>query len=247
MAVADRSRCSFVLTCPPSSTTGRTARTMRPVAASVTESECYGLKLSRLVTPPGGHRFNPLSDIGCEGPGQEPGPERGRPGPRPPRHGRLPRRLYGALAHGLRRDRTARGDLRRPDDRQALWETQVLITVLAVLFGTIGGFSILLSMAGFSQVRVWNRIVHDHRLLRPGDRGHLVRASCRGGCGRGLARRAGAGLRRGRRSGLRARDGIAAAASALSPDRQRVEPRRGLRRRHRASDAARVRRSSSSR
>jgi phosphoglycerol transferase len=50
-------------------------------------------------------------------------------------------------------------DVRAPSDRQALGEHASLITLLAVLFGTIGGFAILVSMAGGSQVRVWDRIV----------------------------------------------------------------------------------------
>ena len=34
-----------------------------------------------------------------------------------------------------------------------------LITLLATLLGTIGGFAVVISLAGFSQIRVWNRVV----------------------------------------------------------------------------------------
>jgi phosphoglycerol transferase len=33
------------------------------------------------------------------------------------------------------------------------------VSLLATLLGTIGGFAVVISMAGFSQIRVWNRVV----------------------------------------------------------------------------------------
>ncbi len=123
----------------------------------VTESEHYGLKISRLVTPVGGHRFKPFAKLADEAQDKslvrsEGGQTLGLLGTA----GFLGA-LYGALAHGLRRT-AGRRDLRPPHDRSVLWENGSLFTVLALLFGTIGGFSILLALAGFSQVRVWNRI-----------------------------------------------------------------------------------------
>ena len=242
MVVDHRRQRSSCCTCPRSTTTG--PRHERQAARrSVTESELYGLKLSRLVTPQGGHRFEPLGDIGVEGPGQEPGAERRRAGPRPPRHGGLPRRALRRAGQRAARDRTARGDLRRPDDRPALWETGSLITVLAVLFGTIGGFSILLSMAGFSQVRVWNRICviiaffalvivatwFERLVARGCGASHSVPAHRCSAAWRSASWPSGCGT------------GIPPQALPVRRDRPRVEPRRGLRRGDRAADARRVR------
>jgi len=56
--------------------------------------------------------------------------------------------VYGLMARGLPGGR--RRDLRAPHDRAALRDHGALVVLLAVLFGTIGGFSILLSIAGFS-------------------------------------------------------------------------------------------------
>ncbi|MDQ6697570.1 MAG: hypothetical protein M3Z46_08950 [Actinomycetota bacterium] len=123
----------------------------------VTEGEVYGLKLSRLVTPQGGDRIKLFSDLGEETQKDSRVPsESGQALGLLGTAGFLGA-LYGALTNGLRRP-TGRRDLRRPDDRAALWDHAGLVTVLAVLFGTIGGFSILVSVAGFSQIRVWNRI-----------------------------------------------------------------------------------------
>ncbi len=123
----------------------------------VTGNESYGLKLSRLVTPQSGHRLGLLSDIGADAQDgstvpSESGQALGLLGT-----AGFVGALYGALANGLRRT-SGRRDLRRPDDRAALKEHAGLITVLAVLFGTIGGISVLLAMVGFAQIRVWNRI-----------------------------------------------------------------------------------------
>ncbi len=124
---------------------------------TVTESELYGLKLSRLVTPSDGHRFKSFAEFGAKTQDKsrvksEGGQALGLLGT-----AGLLGALYGALVNGMRRT-AGRRDLRRPDDRAALWEHAGLITVLAILFATIGGLSILLSVAGLSQVRVWNRI-----------------------------------------------------------------------------------------
>ena len=122
----------------------------------VTESELYGIKLSRLVTPQGGHRSGLLSSIGAEAQKDsfvrsEGGQALGILGTA----GFLGA-LYGAFAGRWRR--------RRPDDRpiwdrSALAESATSFTLLALLFGVIAGFSIILSMLGFSQIRVWNRIM----------------------------------------------------------------------------------------
>lgn len=126
---------------------------------TVNESEWYGLKLSQVVMPQLGHRSDRLSDLGARAQkGSVVPSENGQALGILGTAGFLGA-LYGAVALGMRRDRSGRRDVRAPHDRQALSETASLCTVLAVLYGTIGGFAILLAMAGFSQVRVWNRIV----------------------------------------------------------------------------------------
>jgi phosphoglycerol transferase len=122
----------------------------------VTESELYGLKLSRMLTPQGGHRSSFLSDVGTRAQDQssvrsEGGQALGMLG-----IAGFLGALWGAFAGRWRRDRP---DTRPGWDRSALREDATTFTLLALLFGTIGGLSILVSMAGFSQIRVWNRIV----------------------------------------------------------------------------------------
>lgn len=124
----------------------------------VTESEWYGLKLSRLVTPQGGHRSETLSRVGARSQDRsivpsEAGQALGILGTA----GFLGA-LYGALA-GRRRGRDEGPDTRPGWDRDVLREHAATFTVLGVLFGTIGGFAVLVAMAGFSQIRVWDRIV----------------------------------------------------------------------------------------
>lgn len=122
----------------------------------VTESELYGIKISRLITPQGGHRNQILSDIGSEAQKDsfvrsEGGQALGILGTA----GFLGA-LYGAFAG---RWRQRRPDDRPPWDRSSLSEQATTFTLLALLFGVIAGFAIILSMIGFSQIRVWNRIM----------------------------------------------------------------------------------------
>ncbi|MGN6693891.1 MAG: hypothetical protein ACTHN0_06905 [Aquihabitans sp.] len=122
----------------------------------VTESELYGLKLSRMLTPQGGHRLHALSEIGNRAQDQssvrsEGGQALGFLG-----IAGFLGALWGAFSGRWRRERP---DTRPGWDRSALREDATTFTLLALLFGTIGGLSILVSMAGFSQIRVWNRIV----------------------------------------------------------------------------------------
>jgi len=122
----------------------------------VTESELYGLKLSRMLTPQGGHRFEVFSKIGAEA--QDKSSVRSEGGQALGVLGvaGFLGALWGAFAGRWRRERP---DIRPGWDRSALREDATTFTLLALLFGTIGGLSILVSMAGFSQIRVWNRIV----------------------------------------------------------------------------------------
>ena len=65
----------------------------------------------------------------------------------------------GAIGHALTSGWGARRrDRRPPHDREALRDDIGLLVVLSTLIATISGGAILLSLAGFSQVRVWNRM-----------------------------------------------------------------------------------------
>jgi phosphoglycerol transferase len=122
----------------------------------VTESELYGLKLTRLVTPQGGHRSEVLSKIGAKA--QEDSFVRSEGGQALGILGTAGffGALWGAFAGRWRRDRP---DVRPWYDRSALRESATTFTLLAMLFGVIAGFSVLLAMVGFAQIRVWNRIM----------------------------------------------------------------------------------------
>ena len=128
----------------------------RAARRQVTESELYGLKLSRMLTPQGGHRSEALSKIGAKA--QEDSVVRSEGGQALGFLGiaGFLGALWGAFAGRWSRDRP---DTRPGWDRSALGEQATTFTLLALLFGTIGGLAILVSMAGFSQIRVWDRIV----------------------------------------------------------------------------------------
>jgi phosphoglycerol transferase len=130
-----------------------------PVAGHrlVTEGELYGLKISRLVLPEPGHRWHVFTDLGNRGQAgtfihSEGGQALGVLGT----IGFLIA-LVGLLGHGLRR--RGRRWPGAPHERVALADHASLLIVLAVLCGTIAGFSTLIAVAGFGQVRTWNRIV----------------------------------------------------------------------------------------
>lgn len=122
----------------------------------VAESEYYGLKISRLVLPHGDHRLEPWGEVGIRSQEGSPVPSEGGQYLGVFGIAGFMGALIGLLGRGIRRH--GRRDRRPPDDREALVDHSSLVIVLAVLLGTIGGFSILLSVVGFSQVRTWGRI-----------------------------------------------------------------------------------------
>lgn len=122
----------------------------------VTESELYGLKISRLVTPQGGHRSEVLSDIGTLAQDESFVPSEGGQALGILGTAGFIGALWGAFSGRWRRERP---DTRPGWDRSSLREDATTFTLLALLFGSIGGLAIIVSMAGFSQIRVWNRIM----------------------------------------------------------------------------------------
>jgi hypothetical protein len=122
----------------------------------VTESELYGLKISRLVTPQGGHRSEVLSDIGALAQDESFVPSEGGQALGILGTAGFLGALWGAFSGRWRRERP---DTRPGWDRSSLREDATTFTLLALLFGSIGGLAIIVSMVGFSQIRVWNRIM----------------------------------------------------------------------------------------
>lgn len=121
----------------------------------VTESELYSLKISRMITPQGGHRFEPFSDLGTRA--QDKSVVRSEGGQALGILGTAGffGALYGAFAG---RRRTEAPDTRPAWHRDTLLEQATSTTVLALLFGTVGGLAVILALLGFAQIRVWNRI-----------------------------------------------------------------------------------------
>ena len=123
----------------------------------LTEGELYGLKISRLVLPEPGHRWELFTRLGNRGQSgtfikSEGGQALGVLGTIG-----FFMALVGLFGHGLRRRGKRWPGL--PQERTTLGDHASLLIVLAVLCGTIAGFSTLIAVAGFGQVRTWNRIV----------------------------------------------------------------------------------------
>lgn len=124
----------------------------------VVEQELYGLKLSDMLLPDPSHRD--LLGIGLGDWSREI-----RDATRIPSEGGQSIGLLGAagfvgavihaLTHGWGRPRR---DLRPLHDRASLRDDVSLIATLGFLVATISGGAIFLSLMGFSQVRVWNRM-----------------------------------------------------------------------------------------
>jgi phosphoglycerol transferase len=123
----------------------------------VTESELYSLKISRMITPQGGHRFEPFSDLGTRA--QDRSPVRSEGGQALGILGTAGffGALYGAFG-GRRRNRSDVPDTRPAWHRDTLLEQSTSTTILALLFGSVGGLAVIMALVGFAQIRVWNRI-----------------------------------------------------------------------------------------
>ena len=127
----------------------------------VTEQERYGLKISRMVLPDPRHRNDTLADDRAACAGELPGPLGGR-ARRSPSSGRSASSACStgsSRPDGATNEQDSRYELLSVHDRSSVLDNGALITFLATLLGTIGGFAVVISLAGFSQIRVWNRVV----------------------------------------------------------------------------------------
>ncbi len=124
----------------------------------VAEAELYGLKINRLILPSDGSRLHVMQIIATKSQARTPVISEGGQSIGVLFTLGLVGALYAAVA-GVRQLRSAgEFDLRAADDREALREVLGLTTVSAILLATVGGFSTVLALAGFGQVRTWNRI-----------------------------------------------------------------------------------------
>jgi hypothetical protein len=122
------------------------------------ETEAEGLKVSQLLLPIAGHRFEPFSETQADSTRFSPVPsEEGQHLGVIGALGFLGV-LVALLLAGRRRERDGDPASERGPPR-ALPPTLGVLTVVAVLLATVSGFSLLVSGVGFREVRAWNRIV----------------------------------------------------------------------------------------
>ncbi len=121
----------------------------------VTEQEQFGLKISSLLLPDPTHRWSLIGQP--EGRIRETTPIPSEAGMSIGLLGAAG--FLGAVGHSLTRGWGARRrDPRPPHDRAGLRDDLGLLVVVATLVAVVSGGAILLSLAGLSQVRVWNRM-----------------------------------------------------------------------------------------
>ena len=220
MAVTISATFLLLHACRRSTTTGSHGTNDRPARRRSPKASYYGLKLSPARHAAGRPPVRTARRPRREGPGQEPGAERGRTGPRHPRHRRVPRRaLRRAGQRAAPRPHGPTATSADPTTAPALWETPVAVhrprravrDDRRLLDPAVDGR--LLAGPGVEPD------LRDHRLLRLGDRRHLVRATRVGGCGRAVRGRA-TGRSAASRSAVLAFglwDGIPPQASARTP------------------------------
>ncbi len=129
-------------------------RNERAAKRNVVEQEVYGLKISQLLLPIPVHRSQEFREVRFDA----------------IRLTRIPSEsgqalgiigglgfvgaLVGVLARGIPRRST-----KSISDRVDLWRYSGYATLILVLFATISGFALLISLSGFQFVRVWGRSV----------------------------------------------------------------------------------------
>ena len=122
------------------------------------ETEAEGLKVSQLLLPIEHHRFGPFAESQADSTRFSPVPsEEGQHLGVIGALGFLGV-LVALLLAGRRRERQEGAASERGPPR-ALPRTLGVLTVIAVLLATVSGFSLLMSGAGFREIRAWNRIV----------------------------------------------------------------------------------------
>ncbi|HEV2071389.1 MAG TPA: hypothetical protein VGR26_16495, partial [Acidimicrobiales bacterium] len=118
---------------------------------TVGEAELYGLKISDMVLPVPGHRIAALRELTAE---TEDSPVDSEGGQALGVIGALG--FMAIVYRGLSRLVAPRPV---PSKRSRLADHLSVVGLTAVLIGTISGFSLVLSVLGFAQIRAWNRIV----------------------------------------------------------------------------------------
>lgn len=118
------------------------------------EQITYGLQISKMVLPVADHDIGALARLLPRS--QDHSPTAGESGQNLGMLGAvgLLVLLYGAVANRLD---TRAG--REVWNRHRLWVQAGLVTIVTILFATMSGFALVLSVLGFSQIRVWNRAV----------------------------------------------------------------------------------------
>lgn len=118
---------------------------------SIAESEYFGLKISDMILPVPGHRVPALAALQSE---TELSPVRSEGGQALGLLGAV-----GFLALVVRAISRLVAGPSASSRRGELVDKLAAIAVVATLFGTVSGLSLVLSLFGTSQIRTWNRIV----------------------------------------------------------------------------------------
>ncbi|MBS1847826.1 MAG: hypothetical protein JST73_06065 [Actinobacteria bacterium] len=118
------------------------------------EQTRYGLQIGQMLSPVPGHHIRALGNFSKDLQVQTPAP--GEPGQPIGILGTIGFvvLLWAVVVHPF--PPWVDGD---PYDRRRLLEQLGIITLVLTLFGTMSGFALILSGLGFSQIRVWDRVV----------------------------------------------------------------------------------------
>ncbi len=121
---------------------------------NIGEQELYGLRLSQMVLPDSHHRLPAARQLTRRT--NEYSPVKSEPGQALGLLGTLGfvAMVTTVLLRGIPKRSTA-----PVTDRDQLVRHGGLLALILVLFGTVSGFAITLDLLGFTQIRVWNRVV----------------------------------------------------------------------------------------
>jgi phosphoglycerol transferase len=124
------------------------------VARIAAEQEIYGLQPSQLVLPIPQHRLDALRSVQEEARHRSPIQSEGGQNLGMVGAAGLIVALFGIVARGI--PYRSRAPVQ---DRDQLGRHAGLLSLICLLLGTVSGFAMLASLAGFTQLRTWNRIV----------------------------------------------------------------------------------------